>query len=93
LLLTGNFVYMSDTLSYFRIHGAQNTMLPEIRIKMILESLILVDYGYSINAIPADFYSRFYFECISLIKGYVPTIISNPNFKQYWPILKKLKMV
>lgn len=93
LLLTGNFVYMSDTLSYFRLHGAQNTMSPEIRIKMMLESLILVDYGYSISAVPADFYSRFYFECSSLIKLYVPTIISSPQFRQYWPILKKLKMI
>lgn len=93
LLLRGNFVYMSDTLSYFRLHGAQNTMSPEIRIKMMLESLILVDYGYSISAIPADFYSRFYFECVSLIKNYIPAISSNPHFSQYWPILKKLKMM
>ncbi|MCD2345383.1 glycosyltransferase family 2 protein [Clostridium guangxiense] len=93
LLLTGNFVYMSDTLSYFRIHESQNTMSQEIRIKILLESLILVDYGYSISVVPADFYSRFYSEWTLLVKPLIPIITSIECFKQYWPLLKKLKMI
>ncbi|MFL0251705.1 glycosyltransferase family 2 protein [Clostridium neuense] len=93
LLLTGNFVYMSDTLSYFRIHGAQNTMSEEIRIKMLLESLILMDYGYSISIVPSEIYSSFYSSWISLVKPLLPMITSNEGFKQYLPVLKKIKII
>lgn len=93
LLLKGNFVYIKDTLSYFRVHDSQNTISQEIRIKILLESIILIDYGYSISVIPASYYSKYYFEWNLLVKSFIPVIVSNSCFKQYWPVLKKLKII
>lgn len=93
LLLAGNFVYLSDTLSYFRIHDTQNTMTQEIKIKILLESLILVDYSYSISVVSPSYYSSFYSEWMLRIKTFIPIIVSSVRYKQYWPILKKLKLM
>lgn len=93
LLLAGNLVYLSDTLSYFRIHDTQNTMMQEIQIKILLDSLILVDYGYSINVVSASYYSIFYSEWMLRIKNFIPIVASSIRYKQYWPVLKKLKLM
>lgn len=93
LLLSGDFVYLSDTLSYFRIHDMQNTMSQEIKIKILLETLIFVDYGYSINVVPASYYSNFYSQWMLQVRPFIPIIASSLRYRQYWPLLKKLKLV
>lgn len=93
LLLSGNFVYLSETLSYFRIHDMQNTMSQEIKIKILLETLIFVDYGYSINVVPASYYSNFYSQWMLQVRPFIPIIVSSSRYRQYWPLLKNLKLV
>ncbi|PJI09697.1 glycosyltransferase family 2 protein [Clostridium sp. CT7] len=58
LLLRGNFVYLSETLSCFRIHNGQNTNKPGIKKLMRSEWYELIQYAYKMKIIDKSIYSQ-----------------------------------
>lgn len=93
LLSIGNLVYISDTLSYFRMHKQQNTKKPEISIKIALDAIIINYYAYTKGLIPYQHYQIFLENWVRNTKEYIPAIVSDPKYASYLSFLKTFKII
>jgi Glycosyltransferases involved in cell wall biogenesis len=93
LLLKGNCVYISDTLSCFRRHAQQNSLNRILIVHGWMDWIYLLDKSYAINLITINEYKAVLKKWKREHSDIINSIRNDVQFSQHLTFLRKIEMI
>lgn len=93
LLSKGNMVYLTETLSYYRVHPGQNTEKQIFAINRTIDNFQLIDHGFRAGFISEDEYHCALKRWANICSYVISIAEDKPEYADFISKIKKLNII